>query len=259
MDMAMGMAMDTDTVPGRRKMGSSLEIIDIHTHVLPGIDDGAQTWDMSMQMLRMSWDSGVRRVIATPHYLPWERLVHPDRIREMCIEAGQRFSEKFGLQMTVCPGEELYYYSDLLSDLQTGKAMTMNDTSCVLVEFGVMVQFKDLLHAVQRLQRAGYRVILAHYERYDALRQKGRIEELLECDVLLQSNLDAADGGYFDSEARRIRKDYKKGNICFSASDMHNVTTRLPIGSRGIKRLAGFLKEEEIRQVLFENAARILM
>ena len=52
--------------------------------------------------------------------------------------------------MEIYPGEELYYYSDLLSDLQSGKAMTMNGTNCVLVEFGVMVQYRDLLQAVQK-------------------------------------------------------------------------------------------------------------
>lgn len=251
--------MATDMGPGRRQMGSPLEIIDIHTHVLPGIDDGARTWDMSMQMLSMAWESGVRRIIATPHYIPWEGQVHPDRIRDMCLEARQRFSEQFGLHMEIYPGEELYYYSDLLSDLQSGKAMTMNGTNCVLVEFGVMVQYRDLLQAVQKLQRDGYKVILAHYERYSAIRQKGRIEELRERDVMLQSNLDAADGGFFGAEARRIRKDYKRGNICFSASDMHNVTTRPPIRGGEIKRLYGFLKDEEIRQVLYENAAGLLM
>ena len=59
-------------------------IWDIHSHCLPGIDDGAKDWDTAMQMLRASWDSGVRTVIATPHYLPWRTPLPPDHIRELC-------------------------------------------------------------------------------------------------------------------------------------------------------------------------------
>ena len=69
-----------------------MEIIDIHTHVLPGIDDGAENWDMSMEMLKIAWDSGVRRVIATPHFLPWKSQISPEKIRHMCREAQERFS-----------------------------------------------------------------------------------------------------------------------------------------------------------------------
>ena len=231
-----------------------MEIIDIHTHVLPGIDDGAENWDMSMEMLKIEWDSGVRRVIATPHFLPWKSQISPNKIRRLCREAQEKFSEQYGFKMRIYPGEELYYHSELLDDLRNGKAMTMNGTNFVLVEFGVMVQFGDLMYAVQKLQRAGYTFILAHYERYKALRDEGHIEELLDRGVLLQSNLEALEGGIFDPEVRRIKKHYKKGYISFAASDMHDISSRPPIQSSSVNRLTKSLGQAEAKRVLNDNA-----
>ena len=235
-------------------MGSSQEIFDIHTHVLPGIDDGADSWNESLNMMKTAWDSGVRKMIATPHFLPWEKQIIPEEIRHMCREAKDRFSERYGLQMMVYPGEELYYYSELLEDLENGKAMTMNETDCILVEFGVMVQFRDLMHAMQNLQRGGYRIILAHYERYKALRDEEHIKELLERGIMLQSNLEAIDGSFFDSNVKRIKRDYKRGYISFAASDMHNTVSRPPIRNSSLKRLSKCLDHSELREVLYENA-----
>ena len=238
-------------------MSGRMEIFDIHTHVLPGIDDGAENWDMSMEMLKAAWDSGVRKVIATPHFLPWDRQISPNRIRRMCREAGERFSERYGQKIRIYPGEELYYHSELLDDLKSGRAMTMNGTDCVLVEFGVMVQYGNLLHAVQKMQRAGYTFILAHYERYKALRDEAHIEELLDLGVMLQSNLEALEGGIFDPEVRRIRRDYRKGRISFAASEMHDLKARPPVQSGGVKRLSKLLDRTEARRVLYENASVI--
>ena len=235
-------------------MNGRQEIFDIHTHVLPGIDDGAANWDVSMEMLGTAWDSGVRRIIATPHYLPWKRQISPNRIRRMCREAQERFAERYGAKMRIYPGEELYYHSELLDDLDSGKAMTMNGTDYVLVEFGVLVQYSDLLHAVQKLQRGGYKPILAHYERYKALREDERIEELLDLGVLLQSNLEALEGGFLDSEVRRIKNHYRKGYVSFTASDMHDTASRPPMQDKGIARLTKCLDRTEVQSVLYSNA-----
>ena len=245
--------MDTNRERGARKR--DLQIVDIHTHVLPGIDDGARDWDMSMGMLKRSWDNGVRTVIATPHFVPWEGQIPPERIRQMCREAEARFSEAYGLEMAVYPGEELYYYSDLVTDLREGRAMTMHGTGTVLVEFGLRVPFGELQQAVLKLKRSGYRVILAHYERYSALAAEDHVEELLDMGVRLQSNLQALQGGLLDPVSRRIKKDYKRGRISFTASDMHNLTSRPPMEERELKWLRSSLDQNEIMDLFYGNAA----
>ena len=134
---------------------------DIHTHVLPGIDDGAKNWDMALAMLKSSRDAGVSHVIATPHFLPWKENVSPQKIRELCEEAMQRCREA-GIEMQVYPGNELYYYADILKDLAEGRASTLAGSRYALVEFAEDIRFSELLHAAMQFKRSPYRLIAAH-------------------------------------------------------------------------------------------------
>ena len=93
-------------------------IIDVHTHILPGIDDGAKNWDVCLDMINQSWGFGVRKIIATPHYLPWKKRISCEKIRSLCQEAEERFQQEWGRTMKIYPGSELYYHTDLLDKLE---------------------------------------------------------------------------------------------------------------------------------------------
>ncbi|MDO4418704.1 MAG: hypothetical protein Q4C02_10565, partial [Eubacteriales bacterium] len=148
-------------------------IWDIHSHCLPGIDDGAKDWEMSLRMLQASWDSGVRTVIATPHYLPWRS--HPlgaDLVRDLCTEAEDRCRRELGIRLRILPGEELYFHNSIVEDLREGRALTLAGTRTVLVEFSERVPWTELSAGLIQLCRSGYRPILAHAERYGCLRKE---------------------------------------------------------------------------------------
>ena len=100
-------------------------ICDIHCHILPGIDDGPRNWDMTLQMVQQSWDAGVRTMIATPHYLPWHERLKGETVLSLVEEARQKVASELGVEMTILTGEELYYHSGLMEELQQGKALTM--------------------------------------------------------------------------------------------------------------------------------------
>lgn len=233
-------------------------IWDIHSHCLPGIDDGAKDWDTAMQMLQASWDSGVRTVIATPHYLPWRTPVPTDHIRELCEEAMRRCSAELGISMTILPGAELYYHNAIVEDLREGRALTLADTHTVLVEFSERVPWTELHAGLIQLKRAGYRPILAHAERFGCLRKNDRFEEIIEAGILIQSNVQEVEGGMFSDMGRWVRKLYKNGNIHFAASDMHNLSSRPPISK---EQLAWFDRkvDEEYREELFSGNIRKLL
>lgn len=205
-------------------------IWDIHSHCLPGIDDGSRSWEMTLQMLQASWDSGVRTVVATPHYLPWRHHPLPaDTVRELCAEACRRCREELGIGMRVLPGEELYYHSGIVEDLREGKALTLAGTRTVLVEFSERVPWSELHAGLIQLKRSGYRPILAHAERYGCLRKGGHFEEIVGDGILIQSNIQEVEGGLFDDMARWVRKQYRDRKIHFTASDMHDLERRPPM------------------------------
>ena len=80
--------------------------IDLHAHVLPGVDHGARDWEMSLKMLAKSARCGVDTIIATPHYLPWKKENMAERIPELCREAEKKLQDAYGVSMKIYPGNE---------------------------------------------------------------------------------------------------------------------------------------------------------
>lgn len=95
-------------------------ICDIHTHILPGIDDGASDWEMSLAMVKAAAGAKVGMIIATPHYLPWKSDNHTEQIEPLCRELMYRSKKFLDTDITILPGQEIFYHQDLLEELQNG-------------------------------------------------------------------------------------------------------------------------------------------
>lgn len=202
-------------------------MFDMHAHLVPGVDDGSRSLEESLFLIDKMRHFGFRALIATPHYYPDSRPDKADRIRasfgEMKEEALKRWPE---LRLEL--GQELYYHSGLIEDLRNGRALTMCGTDAVLVEFEPSETFRNIYAAVRNLNAAGYRVILAHFERYEALRAPGRLTEIRSLDLVFQMNYESLKGGLFDREARWCRKAVKDGFVDFLGTDLHRRDYRAP-------------------------------
>ncbi len=229
-------------------------ICDIHSHILPALDDGAKNWDETMEMLRTAYDSGVRAIIATPHYLPWKERRSAERIASLCQEAMERAKRDLGIDILIYAGNELYYHQELPEALESGDALTLAGSKYILVEFSEGVAFKEMKHALESLQRSGYRVILAHCERYICIREERSLEEILEMGVLLQSNAEEIERGMFDQTKRWLTKRYKAQQISFIGSDMHHITRRKPLSPSQVSWYERKLPEDYRRRLFYENA-----
>ena len=236
---------------------SELPITDIHCHILPGIDDGSADWDMTMQMLQISWNAGVRRLIATPHYLPWRKTVTAEQVPDLCREAEERAAAGLGIRMEIHPGQELYYHRDILKDLESGRALPLAGSRFVLVEFDEQIPWREMHGAMELFARSRWQMILAHAERFSALRDPEHLQEALELGILLQSNADEMGHGFLNGTTRWLKKRYAAREIMFIGSDMHNLTNRPPLSPKCLQwtdRLDGGYREE----LLCRNAEKIL-
>ena len=233
---------------------------DIHSHVLPGIDDGARDWDTTMAMIRKAADSGIGTIVATPHYLPWIEPIPIPKVRELCKEAESRFESLYRESVNILPGGELYYHSQLVDELEAGRVPTLNGTGAVLVEFSTAISFSELIKGVTELDSAGYTVIVAHIERYDCLRAKNDgAERLRDSGALLQSNISEIGGGFFDGTTRWLKGLYRHEIISFTASDMHNLKRRPPISEKDLDNLRRTVPEYYFGQLMCENAELYLI
>ncbi len=232
--------------------------IDIHTHILPGIDDGAGDWEECLEMLVRSAECGVSAVIATPHYIPWEDCTDARHLVELCRKAMEKLYEKHGISMDIYPGHEIYYSLEVIDKLKSGEALTLAGSRYVLVEFEPTVSYQLVYKAVKDFQDAHYIPILAHVERYQCLRKTGRLKELKALGALFQMNIRTVQRGFFDANTRWAKKSLRQGMIDFLASDMHNMTNRPPMTVENLTWVQKKLKTTYQRRLLCYNGRDIL-
>lgn len=232
--------------------------IDIHTHILPGIDDGARDWETCLEMLALSAKSGVEAVIATPHYLPWRKSASPEEIRSLCMEAEEKLSKKHGISMDIHPGNEIYYNVDTVQDLKENKVLTLAGSRYVLVEFATDASYQVLCRATKDLQNERFIPILAHVERYDCLRSRERMQELRQMGALFQMNVEAYQGSVLDRNSHWAKGCLKDGQIDILASDMHGLHRRPPFQKEKLSWIEKKLDSAYQKELLYGNGQKII-
>lgn len=231
--------------------------VDIHTHVLPGVDDGARDWDTCLQMLVKSAEYGVNKIIATPHYLPWQRNMSPENICRLCSEVEEQLQMKHGISMDIYPGNEIYYSLEVVERLKQGDILTLAGSRYVLVEFSVSCSYQTICRAVKEFRDAGYIPIIAHVERYSCLRNVKQLEDIKQMGALLQMNVEAFQNGWFDPESRWAKKCLSGKLIDFLASDMHSLRRRPPMSGEQLEWVQKKLDFTYRKALLYKNAEKI--
>src|SRR5690625_7733071 len=103
-----------------------MEMIDIHTHILPGIDDGAKNEQASIDMAKAAIEEGITHIVASPHHRNNTFDNYRDEIRTSVTVLNELFKSQ-GLDVTIVPGQEVRIYGDILIDMEKGDLQTVND------------------------------------------------------------------------------------------------------------------------------------
>lgn len=232
-------------------------ITDMHCHVLPGVDDGPSTIEESIAVLREAKRQGVSAMIVTPHFHPGRYMVSAHQVHQTIEWVREELADK-GIDIRLIPGQECYYYSGLLRELDAGNVLTMGGTEYVLVEFEPSVLYSIIQHAVRELFGSGYRPIVAHYERYQCLNgREDRLEELRSQGAMLQINFDRLldkEGFFRRNQWRRL---LREGFVDFLGSDTHGMGFR-PLH---IKQAVAWMRAEvdpKLTHVILERNIRLL-
>ena len=179
-------------------------LFDIHSHMLPGVDDGSKNMEMSLDMLSIAYNEGVRNIILTPHYILGRNSYTYDELdsRFDSLKEEVRKSGKYeGLNLYL--GNEILYEDGVVTKLRAGEIHTLNNTKYVLVEYNIRTPFSEILHSIDELTQARYWPIIAHVERYISLENHlDRIEEIIDRGTLLQMNISSIDGGFLSDNKR---------------------------------------------------------
>lgn len=233
--------------------------IDIHSHILPQIDDGAENFDVSMEMLRIAYADGIRNIILTPHNKPGHHNAGQERIRSLTGQLRQAM-EKEGLDIRLYAGNELYYRDGMFRELETGSANTMAGSSYILIEFNPMERFSYIRNGLYGALAHGLKPILAHAERYsNILGGPERVEELIDLGSYIQVNAGSIMGKYGFGVKKFTKRLLKEGLIHFVATDAHNADKRKPELADCGNYISRKYDEEYAALLLYKNPMHVIM
>ena len=221
-------------------------MIDWHSHVLPGVDDGSRDLDESLEMLDALIAQGVDTVIATPHFYANEEPLEEFLSRRQ--SAMELLKANIGdRNIKVKCGAEVRYYPGI-SRMDDLKKLTVENTNLLLLEMP-FARWTDL--AVKELTELantrGIKVVMAHIERYLAMQEKGLLKKLWNSGILVQVN-----SSFFEriGTRRRAMRLLGEGYVQLVGSDCHNMTTRPPKLGSAYELIEKKLGEEFTSQMI---------
>jgi protein-tyrosine phosphatase len=230
-------------------------MFDCHTHILPGIDDGASTLEESKKMLTSLYEQGVTTVCLTPHfYHNDETLAQFLEKRDEAFAQVNSFSQELGI--TLIPASETYFTDSLfhISDLSP---LCLDGKRYLLLEFPYHYDFsRRHMEKIQKLiVNRNVRPVLAHIERYTNLFKKVLlIDELIDMGCFMQVNMSSLYDGFFNRQ--RILKYIKNGQVHLLGTDCHNMESRPPDFKRSVSFIAQKLGDKYIDNFM-QNAAKV--
>lgn len=234
-------------------------MIDVHAHVLPGVDDGPTTWEEALEMVRLASEDGIRAVVATSHMMPDGPFANTrDVLLPLADELGRRAAAA-GIDVDIYPGGEVYMTPDVDERLARGELLTYGDGGrYMLLEMpsGEIPRYApDVLF---HLRVEGITPIIAHPERnHDIMRDASRASELLTHGALLQVNASS-----LDSRHGRVRQAARymleHGFVHFLATDAHGVRSRRPRLQAFVDMAGERIGDEAARRLVQTNPAAVL-
>lgn len=230
-------------------------MIDFHSHILPGIDDGSKNLEQSIAMVNEAKKVGFTKIISTSHYMENYYECNEKNRKELLEQVQKNVN---GIEL--CLGNEIYITNNIIELLQNGQASSINGTKYVLFEFPLIttrpMNDKEVIY---RLVENGYIPIIAHPERYPFIQENpDYLFELEEMGALFQANYGSIIGMYGLKAKKTLKILLKNNLISFFGSDVHRpeqVYNKMP---KIIKKLKKIISNEEIEEFTEINPEKVL-
>lgn len=211
---------------GKRKESTSIDFswlgADMHSHLIPGIDDGSPDLETSMLLIKKLCDLGYKKIITTPHILK-ELYPNTNAIIQQGWATVQKEIEKEGLDVRFSAAAEYFMDENFEQLLKNKEPLRTVKDNLVLVEFSMMSAPLDLQEIIFELQLQNYQPIIAHPERYSYLRKRKEIlDELKNSGCWFQVNLLSLIGYYGESVQELAEYLLKKEYYDLAGTDLHH-------------------------------------
>lgn len=233
-------------------------MIDLHIHLLPAVDDGAASLEVSLAMLELARSHGFARLVATPHLDGPLSRSYAERVGA-ALSAVRSLAALHNVPISIDLGYEIQLSPDLPARLSAGETSTLAGSRTVLVElpFAGWPNFTE--QTLFSIQTLGFRPLLAHPERYAAVQSDvARAIDLAERGIGLQVTLGSL-VGLFGKPAQRIAEQLLKQDVVtVLATDAHSAGQRFVSAGDGLERAERLIGAARTRQLVVENPAALL-
>ncbi len=246
-----GQTMAFDDVPRR--------MVDIHCHILPGVDDGAADWEESVGMAEIALESGIGQLAATPHMTGcWEQVQIFSKIRDTFDRLHRELKQR-DIPLELCLGAEVLVVPGTMELGREGVLPSLGQGNYLLVEFFFDTPGGEMNQALNQLEHLGYCPVLAHPERYDAVRRHpALVDQWFHRGYAIQVNRGSILGEFGPGPQMLAQDLVSRGLVHAIASDGHGTIRRIPELRSVWQWVVRKTDEDYARVVLEDNPGRIL-
>lgn len=233
-------------------------MIDVHSHIIFGVDDGAKDIETSIAMIKNATKNDIKDIFLTSHYID-------DAYRVTSTEYQKRFDEivnkveKEKIEVSLYIGNEVMIFPNLVEDLKANKIFTLNNSKYVLIELPITEELLYVEDVIFRLKEAGYIPIIAHPERYTYVQSNFKYaEKLLENGALLQMNIASIVGVYGLNAKKTAKRLLKNKLIHFLGSDAHSVHRIYDVYKQAMEKIRNICGNEYFELITEVNSKKII-
>jgi len=229
-------------------------MLDIHSHIIPGIDDGSKNMEMTLEMLKNAEKEGIKEIVATPHYLLEYGEATIEEVKNHVKEINA-ILETERINVKIYSGQEIYFTEKIIEDYIKGNIGTINDSRYMLIEFPMDKFDENTFDILYELQVRDIVPIIAHPERYKPFIEKpSLINEFINQGYLFQVNAGSIEGKFGETVRKTVNIFLKNHIYNFMGSDAHNVKNR----NTGLKDAISLLDEGMNKDIFEDSSKKVL-
>ena len=234
--------------------------VDIHSHILYGIDDGSKSLESSIEIIKQHIEMGFKDIVLTPHYIENSEYVANNKKKKELLETIKKEIKKQKLDINLYLGNEVFINNNIEQLLKNNEISSINGSRYILIELPLHNKIKNITDIIYELKIKGIIPIIAHPERYEFVQKNPEsVDELIEEGAILQSNYGSIIGVYGEHAKKTMKKLLKKNVISALATDIHFPNNKIYLNMDTIrKKITKIIGEERLKELTILNPKKII-
>ena len=234
-------------------------MIDIHSHILPMVDDGAYNVEVALNMLEKASDCGTEAIVLTPHFAANRNFINKKEKIEVLFGQFNDIKKHCNIRIKLYPGSEYMMMGEAEFKKDLPHIQTMNNTSYMLIEFPFNVSEEEIYKGTRLVLDSGFIPIIAHPERYHIVNVFPELcSNVIRSGGLFQMNKDSVFGGFGRNAKETALNLLRHRAYAFAGSDAHNSSNRNPDMTQAFSFVADYCNDKYAHMLFSYNPEYML-